>query len=82
MKPNWKDYLKATGEFTLCIIAVLVVVALVLLAIHLISNYIAIAFAAGVIILIILLFSIVVFETIQELAKTYMVKRLDKDDEM
>ena len=82
MKPNFKDYLKATGVFVLIILATIALIALVLFAITLISRYIAIAFAVGAILLVGIIFSIVVFESIQELAKTYMVERLDKDDEM
>lgn len=81
MKPNFKDYLKATGVFILIILATIALIALVLFAITLISRYIAVAFAVGAILLVGITFSIVVFESIQELAKTYMVERLDKDDE-
>lgn len=82
MKPNFKDYLKATGVFVLIVLATIALIALVIFAITLISRYIAVAFAVGAILLVGITFSIVVFESIQELAKTYMAERLDKDDEM
>lgn len=82
MKPNFKDYLKATGEFILVMIATLAAVALILLAISLISRYVAIAFAVGATLLVVFLISLVVIESIQTLAKLQQKKRLDKEDKV
>lgn len=81
MKPNWKDYLKATGVFVLALLASISIMLLIFLGIVLAATHpavvgaLALAALAG--------FAIwFVGGSIHLLAVTNARDRLDKDDEM
>lgn len=81
MKPNWKDYLKATGVFVFALLASISIVLLILLGIVLIATYQAVAIGLGLAAL--LGFAVwFVGGSIHLLAVTNARDRLDKDDEM
>lgn len=81
MKPNWKDYLRATGVFVLALLASISVMLLIFLGIVLLATYPTVA--AVLVLAALLGFSIwFVGGSIHLLAVTNARDRLDKDDEM
>lgn len=81
MKPNFKDYLKATGVFVLALLASISIVLLILLGIFLIATYQAVAIGLGLA----ALAGFVIWFVggwIHLLAVNNALDRLDKDDEM
>lgn len=81
MKPNWKDYLKATGEFLGALTAAVFIVALILLTIFVLATYKVVAIGLGLTALAGFVIYFVV-GMIHVLATSHALDRLDKDDEM
>lgn len=81
MKPNFKDYLKATGVFALALLASISIMLLILLGIVLLATYQVVAIGLGLAALagFVIWF---VGGCIHLLAVTNARDRLDKDDEM
>lgn len=81
MKPNWKDYLRATGEFIVFLTIAICIMGLILLTIFVLATYKVVAISLGFAALI--GFAIwFVGGWIHLLAVTHARDRLDKDDEM
>lgn len=81
MKPNWKDYLRATGEFILLLLSAVCIIALILLTIFVLATYKVVAVGIGFVIGIAALIWFV-GGWIHILATTHALDRLDNDDEM
>lgn len=81
MKPNWKDYLKATGEFIVSLVIAICIMALILLTIFVIATHQVVAIVLGFVIGVAALIWFV-GGWIHLLAVTNANDRLDKDDEM
>ncbi|WAX12518.1 hypothetical protein EC55P2_00028 [Enterococcus phage EC55P2] len=81
MKPNWKDYLIATGQFLGALTAAVSLMALILLTIFVLTTYKVVAIGIGFVIGIAALIWFV-GGWIHLLAVTNALDRLDKDDEM
>lgn len=81
MKPNWKDYLKATGVFTLALLASISIMLLIFLGIVLLATYPTVA---AVLVMAALGGFVIWFVggSIHLLAVTNARDRLDNDDEM
>lgn len=81
MKPNWKDYLIATGQFLGSLTIAICIILLLLLTIFVLANYQVVAIGLGFVIGIAAL--IWFFGgCIHTLAISHARDRLDKDDEM
>lgn len=81
MKPNWKDYLIATGQFLGALTAAICIMLLLLLTIFVLANYQFMAIGLGLA----ALAGFVIWFVggwIHLLAVTNARDRLDKDDEM
>lgn len=81
MKPNWKDYLKATGEFIVSLVIAICIMALILLTIFVLATYQDVAIGLGLA----ALAGFVIWFVggwIHLLAVNNALDRLDKDDEM
>lgn len=81
MKPNWKDYLIATGEFIVSLVIAICIMALILLTIFVLATYQAVAICLGLA----ALAGFVIWFVggwIHLLAVNNALARLDKDDEM
>lgn len=81
MKPNWKDYLKATGEFIVSLVIAICIMALILLTIFVLATYQAVAIGLGLA----ALAGFVIWFVggwIHLLAVNNALDRLDKDDEI
>lgn len=81
MKPNWKDYLRATGEIIVLLLITVCIIALILLTILVLATYQVVAISLGIIALT-ALFLYFVGGMIHVLATSHALDRLDKDDEM
>ena len=81
MKPNFKDYLRATGEFIVFLLIAACIIALILLTIFVLATYQVVAISLGIIALT-SLFLYFVGGMIHILATSHALDRLDKDDEM
>jgi hypothetical protein len=81
MKPNWKDYLKAIGQFILLSLVAIVAGYLIVLGLSHATTLLALIMivVVGFSVLLILLACI---EVVREFAEDSLRKRLDKDDEM
>lgn len=81
MKPNWKDYVKATGEFIGLLAGAICIMLGILLTIFILATYQAVAIGLG---LAVLAGFVICFVGgwIHLLAVTNARDRLDKDDEM
>lgn len=81
MKPNWKDYLRATGDFIVLLTISIITMVIILLGVFILATYQAIALGLGLIVLI--GFAVLyVWSLIDFIAFDYALDRLDKDDEM
>lgn len=81
MKPNWKDYLKATGEFIVSLVIAICIMTLILLTIFVLATYQAVAIGLGLAALAGFVIGFV-GGWIHLLAVNNALDRLDKDDEM
>lgn len=81
MKPNWKDYLRATGEFIISLLIAICIMALILLTIFVLATYKVVAIGLGLTALAGFVIYFVV-GMIHVLATSHALDRLDKDDEM
>lgn len=81
MKPNWKDYLIATGEFIIFLLIAVCIMALILLTIFVLATYKVVAISLGLAALAGFVIYFVV-GMIHILATSHASYRLDKDDEM
>lgn len=81
MKPNWKDYLIATGEFIILLLSAVFIVALILLTIFVLATYKVVAIGIGFVIGIAALIWFV-GGCIHTLATSHARDRLDNDGEM
>ena len=81
MKPNFKDYLKATGVFVLTLLASISTIFIILLVIVLVAIYPTVALVVGLSTLAVFVIFFVVV-SIHLLASTNARDRLDKDEEM
>lgn len=81
MKPNWKDYLVATGQFLGALTLAICIMLLLLLTIFILANYQVVAIVLGFVIGIAALIWFV-GGWIHLLAVTNANDRLDKDDEI